>query len=193
MLNQCTFNKSIQNELCGLSHLAHPFCKFWQKNTITIIIVNYKCFISHIRGEEFLFLWRVYKCCRFWPWGSFSIERQWAQLHRHVLLLESFWSDLNAEIKIRVPLILGLAIFFTNLSERSKSCSCPRKLKLGEMLGLQSRTKSYAASRESSCSAIRYATVIVTDREIPARQWTKTPCFFCRASSAKIYHIQSEW
>lgn len=59
------------------------------------------------------------------------------------------------------------------------------KLKLGDTLLLRCFTKSYASFSDHKFFCIRYATVTVTDRLIPARQWTNTPQFLDRASSVE--------
>lgn len=66
---------------------------------------------------------------------------------------------------------------------RSKSKSWPMKLKLGEMLDFFILTMSYASFMDRLSFCMRYATVTVTERLIPARQWTRTPHFSPRASS----------
>ena len=72
----------------------------------------------------------------------------------------------------------------------SKSSNWPIKLKLGEMLAFLRRTKSYASFRLIDILYIRYATVIVTEREIPAKQCTRTPSPRSRAPS--VNHNQTK-
>ena len=62
--------------------------------------------------------------------------------------------------------------------DRSKSISWPMKLKLGDTSGLQRLTWSYASLSDRSRACIRYATVTVTERLMPARQCTSTPHSF---------------
>lgn len=53
---------------------------------------------------------------------------------------------------------------------RSKSKSWPMKLKLGEMLDFFILTMSYASFMDRLSFCMRYATVTVTERLMPARQ-----------------------
>jgi len=69
-------------------------------------------------------------------------------------------------------------------SDDSKSSSCPMKLRLGEACGRQRLTSSYASSSDRLIDDMRYATATVTDRLMPARQWTSTPHCTRLASSA---------
>lgn len=57
----------------------------------------------------------------------------------------------------------------------SKLCSCSMKWKFGAMFDLRERTRQNASLSDSECFAIKYATVIVTERDTPAKQWTSTP------------------
>lgn len=65
----------------------------------------------------------------------------------------------------------------------SKSKSWPMKWKLGEIFDFLDLTKSYASLSERAILNMRYAIVIVTEREIPARQCTSTPSSLERPSS----------
>lgn len=79
----------------------------------------------------------------------------------------------------------GLWYDTSNFNSRSKVSSCCMKWKFGAILLFFDRTKLKASFRFSEHLYIRYATVIVTEREIPAKQCTKTPFFFDLASSRK--------
>lgn len=52
------------------------------------------------------------------------------------------------------------------------------------MSGLRKRTNANASSKLSIRECIKYAKVTVTERETPAKQWTKTAESFRRASSS---------
>ena len=56
----------------------------------------------------------------------------------------------------------------------SSRSSWPKKLKFGEIFDFLCLMNSYASSSDSLSTLIRYAKQIVTDRDIPALQWTKT-------------------
>jgi len=77
---------------------------------------------------------------------------------------------------------------FWHLSICSNSTNCPMKLRFGEMIGRLLLTSLYASTSVINEWRIRYAIVIVADREIPAWQWTNTLQPFCRASSVQIKH-----
>lgn len=64
------------------------------------------------------------------------------------------------------------------------------KWKLGAMFDFLDLTRLKASLRLREHLYMRYATVIVTEREIPAKQWTSTPFFFDLASSAKKRKLQ---
>lgn len=88
------------------------------------------------------------------------------------------------------PVMHGVsAIFMWPLRETwvldSRRRSWPRKLKFGEIFDFLSLMNSYASSNESLFTVIRYAKQMVTDRDIPALQWTKT-LPFCRLTDSII-------
>lgn len=70
-------------------------------------------------------------------------------------------------------------------SSFSKLCNCSMKLKLGAIFDFLVLTKLKASLRDIDILYIRYATVMVTDLDTPARQCTRTPFLFIRASSEK--------
>jgi hypothetical protein len=76
-----------------------------------------------------------------------------------------------------------------SLSSASKQCSCCMKWKLGATLDLRLRTRLNASLRLRLHLCMRYATVIVTEREMPARQCTRTPLSELRASSVTMPRV----
>lgn len=82
---------------------------------------------------------------------------------------------LNKNKNKHAPTLLRLRDSTLRPKSLSKQCNCLMKWKLGATSAFRERTKVKASSKLSRWHCMRYATVTVTERLIPATQCTRTP------------------
>lgn len=134
---------------------------------------------------------------RYFDWG----DRWWSPsnvshppvpgVHRsNSMPLSGLWTAVDSglrqlEADEAVELANCLGCVLASSSCFSNECSCCMKWKFGSMLALRFSTMLYASFSVSCRWAIKQASITVTERDMPARQCTKTPFFCVRPLSAK--------
>ena len=92
--------------------------------------------------------------------------------------------EINLKVQNRYPCILTSGSVPWIFNSCSKLCNCSIKWKLGPTFDFLFLTRVKASFKLNFSLYIKYATVIVTERLTPAKQWTKTPFELFLPSSA---------